>query len=171
MVVGARRLEEQPPQEAIRWVRQLQELEHGHDPEHVAEDCEAADGQDDRQDRVHQADRTELRDRRDVALLEQAERGDHREIRHRQRGEDADEGIEPLGARDRQQGCQAAREHEDRAAPGLSRFMTPARTARAPAIAIPAELRSRMPISSTVADGRHGEGPQRAVRGDADRDG
>ena len=84
VVVRARRLEQQAAEEAVRRVGQLEELEHGHDPEHVAEDREAAHGQDDRQRGVHEANAAELDHRRQVALFEQPERRDHRQVRDEQ---------------------------------------------------------------------------------------
>ena len=65
VVIRARRLEQQAAQQPVRWVGQLEHLEHGHDPEHVAEDREAADRADHRRGRALSTPATdELDDRR-----------------------------------------------------------------------------------------------------------
>src|SRR5579862_5587736 len=75
VVVRARRLDEQPPEQGLGRVCQLEQLEHREQPEDVPEDGEAADGHHGRQARRDGRRADELDDAGDVPLAEERERG------------------------------------------------------------------------------------------------
>ena len=68
VVVRARRLHQQPAQQWLRRVGQLEELERGQDPEHVAEHGERADGHDRRTRAGGRRGAPQLEDAGQVAL-------------------------------------------------------------------------------------------------------
>ena len=84
VVVRPGRLDEQPAQQRLRRVGQLQQLEHGQDPEHRAEHRERADRGDRRAAGRHRRGEPQLEDAADVAVAEQ------REHRHDERVDDED---------------------------------------------------------------------------------
>ena len=114
VVVRARRLDEQPPQERLGRVRELQQLEHGHDPEHGAQDRERADGRDRGAAGGHGRRADELEDALDVLVAEQREH--HHDERLDDEHADArlDEHREPVAAADADDARDPAEQHVGR---------------------------------------------------------
>ena len=171
VVVRPRRLEQEPAQEPVRRVRQLEHLEHGHDPEQVAEDGEAARPR-------ATTDRIGVDERPPVSWataarsrwLEQAERRDHDDVRRGEDGEDADERVEPLGARHRQQRGQAAGEDVDGELERVA-VHDAGEDGERPAIAAPRPALEQDPHEEHRRRGRDDERPQRPIGRDPHRHG
>ncbi len=108
VVVGPRRLEEQAAQQPVGRVGELQHLEDGEDPEHVAQHGEAADRQDHGQGRVDEASQRQLGDAGRIQPFQQAEGNDHRDVDQGQHQAGADEGVQALGLENDDEGRESA---------------------------------------------------------------
>ena len=106
-----RRLHQEAPEERLRRVGQLEELERGQDPEHVAEDRERADRYDRRADAGRRRCAPQLDDPGQVALPEQTERRHDQRVDEGDRDAGLDERVEPVAAPDRDDPGGAAEEH------------------------------------------------------------
>ncbi len=98
VVVGPRRLEEEPPQERLRRVGQLQELEDGEDPEEVADRLERAHGGDRRADPGRQRGTPQLEDAGQVAGPQQREDRDDHDVGDDDREAGLQEDPDPVAA-------------------------------------------------------------------------
>ena len=100
VVVRARRLDEQPPEQRLGRVRQLEQLEHRQDPEHAAEHGERADGRDRRTRRRQQRRGHQLDHAAGIVQPEESERGDDEDVDDRHREPGLDEDLESIAAAD-----------------------------------------------------------------------
>ena len=101
VVVRPGRLDEQPAQQRLRRVGELEQLEHGHDPEQVAEDRERSDRRDRGSGRRCDRGADELEEAARVVEAEQRERRDDEDVRDGDREPRPDEDLEPVAAADR----------------------------------------------------------------------
>ena len=111
VVVRAGRLDQQPAEQRLRRVRQLEQLEHGQQPEHVPEHGERSDRGHRRAARRRGPRPDQLDDARQVPLAEQRERGDDHGLDDEDRGPRLDERLEPVAAPDGEDARKPAEEH------------------------------------------------------------
>ena len=96
VVVRARRLEQQPAQQRLRRIGQLEQLERGREAEDVAEQRERADRHDGRADGRRDAGAHELQGAGQVVLAEQAEDADDGDVDQGHERRRLDELLEPF---------------------------------------------------------------------------
>ena len=113
VVVGPRRFQQEAAKEPIGGIGELQELEHGHDPEQVAKHRERPHRQHHRQEGVHHSGAGELGDAGHIGLVQEAKRDNHRDVGECEHQPGPQEGIQALRADDRQQRGHAATEDVD----------------------------------------------------------
>ncbi len=107
VVVGPRRLEEEPAQEGLRRVGQLEELEDREDPEEVAHELEGAHGGDRRAHARGQRGTPQLEDPGQVARPQQREDRDDDHVGHDDGQARLEEDPHPVAAPDRDDPGQA----------------------------------------------------------------
>ncbi len=170
VVIRPGRLEQQPAQQPVRRVGQLEQLEDRHDPEHVAEEREAAGRQGDRQQRVDQRHAAQLEDGDELGLVEQAEGDDNGDVGGGHGHRHPHEGVQPLGARDGEQPRKATGEDVDRQLERIA-VHDPGQDGQCAG-----HHRARGALQEDADEqhgrrGRHHERQQRSVSRDAQRDG
>ena len=113
VVVRAGGLEEQPAQQRLRRVGQLEQLERGGEAEEVAQHGERADGHDGRSDGRREGRTHELGRAGQVVVAEQAEDAHHGHADHADQHRRLRELLQPLTAADRHDARQSAEDDVD----------------------------------------------------------
>ncbi len=100
VVIGPGRLGQEPPQDGLRRVGELEQLEHGQDAEEVAEGGEGADGKDGSAGarRERRAPQLEHTGHVDLAFAQEHEGRDHGDVDDRHREARLDEHLQAIAA-------------------------------------------------------------------------